>query len=103
MTCTSSLSVKDDTLRHHFAVSVLALRVLHGLPHATHGAAVEPREEYKNVGAGTKKIVGWLAIALVAFYLITNPTDAAGAVRGIGGFISDAFQSIINFLTSVFS
>ncbi|MBM7790486.1 hypothetical protein [Tenggerimyces flavus] len=54
------------------------------------------------MSAGVKKIVGWLAIALVAFYLITNPDDAAGAVRGIGGFISDAFQSIIAFLTSVF-
>jgi hypothetical protein len=103
MTCTSSLSVKNDTFGHHFATSVLALRVLHGLPQATHGAAVEPREECADVSAGMKKIVGWLAIALVAFYLITNPTDAAGAVRGIGGFLSDAFQSIINFLTSVFS
>lgn len=56
-----------------------------------------------DVSAGVKKIVGWLAIALVAFYLITNPADAAGAVRGIGSFISDAFQSIIAFLTSVFS
>lgn len=55
------------------------------------------------MSAGVKKIVGWLAIALVAFYLITNPADAAGAVRGIGSFIGDAFQSIIAFLTSVFS
>ncbi len=56
-----------------------------------------------DVSGGMKKIVGWLAIALVAFYLITNPADAAGAVRGIGSFIGDAFQSIIAFLTSVFS
>jgi hypothetical protein len=95
--------VAGDTLRHNFAVSALPLRVLHGLPHATHGAAVEPREECADVSAGMKKVVGWLAIALVAFYLITNPADAAGAVRGIGAFLSDAFTSIINFLTSVFS
>lgn len=53
--------------------------------------------------AGTKKVVSWLAIALVAFYLVTNPEGAAVAVRGAGGMISDAFEAIIAFLTSVFA
>ncbi|HZC26697.1 MAG TPA: hypothetical protein VE287_06720 [Actinopolymorphaceae bacterium] len=52
--------------------------------------------------AGTKKVVSWLIIAFVAFYLITKPQDAAGAVRGIGSFVGDGFQSLIQFFTSVF-
>ncbi len=67
------------------------------------GPPWSPGRSVLDVSGSMKKIVGWLAIALVAFYLITNPTDAAGAVRGIGAFIGDAFQSIIAFLTSVFS
>lgn len=51
---------------------------------------------------GVKKIVSWVAIAFVAFYLITNPEDAAGAVRGIGSAFSAAFESLIRFLSSVF-
>lgn len=53
--------------------------------------------------AGTKKVVSWLVIAFVAFYLITNPDDAAGAVRGAGAFIGDGFQAVIQFLTAVFA
>lgn len=51
---------------------------------------------------GTKKVVSWLIIAFVAFYLIKQPQDAAGAVRGIGNFIGDGFQSLIQFFSSVF-
>ncbi|WP_169512920.1 hypothetical protein [Actinopolymorpha alba] len=53
--------------------------------------------------AGTKKVVTWLVIAFVAFYLITNPDNAAGAVRGAGSFLSTGFESVIRFLTSVFA
>lgn len=51
---------------------------------------------------GVKKIVTWVAIAFVAFYLLTNPDDAAGAIRGIGSWFADGFQAIIRFLTAVF-
>lgn len=51
---------------------------------------------------GVKKIVTWVAIAFVAFYLITNPEDAAGAIRGIGSFFATGFDAVIRFLTSVF-
>jgi hypothetical protein len=55
------------------------------------------------VTAGTKRVVSWVAIALVAFYLVTRPQDAAEAVRGAGSMIGDAFEAIIQFLTSVFA
>lgn len=51
---------------------------------------------------GAKKIVTWLAIAFVAFYLITNPDSAAAAVRGIAGFFGNAFDSLIQFFSSTF-
>jgi hypothetical protein len=54
------------------------------------------------VSPGVKKIVTWVAIAFIAFYLLTNPEDAAGAIRGIGSWFADGFQAIIRFLTSVF-
>jgi hypothetical protein len=55
-----------------------------------------------HVSPGVKKIVTWVAIAFVAFYLISNPEDAAGAIRGIGSWFAQGFQAIITFLTSVF-
>lgn len=54
------------------------------------------------VPPAAKKIVTWLAIAFIAFYLITNPEDAAGAVRGIGGFFGNAFEALIRFFTNIF-
>jgi len=56
-----------------------------------------------NVSPGMKKVVGWLAIAFVAFYLVTNPTGAASAVRGAGGLLTDGFDSVVTFLTNVFA
>jgi hypothetical protein len=56
-----------------------------------------------DVTPGTKKVVTWLVIAFVAFYLITNPDNAAGVVRGAGGFVSDGFTAVITFLTAVFA
>ena len=53
--------------------------------------------------AGTKKVVTWLVIAFVAFYLVTRPDSAADAVRGAGSLISDGFQAVITFLSSVFA
>ena len=66
------------------------------------GRAV-PTGGVADVTTGTKKVVSWLAIAFVAFYLITNPDDAAGAVRGAGEIIGDGFESLIQFFTSVFA
>lgn len=67
-----------------------------------HRAAAEPPGGDSHVTPGVKKIVTWLAIAFVAFYLLNNPTEAGGVVQGIGGFFADGFEAIIQFLTSVF-
>ncbi len=31
-----------------------------------------------------KKIVGWIAVAFLAFYVISNPTEAANLARSAG-------------------
>jgi hypothetical protein len=54
------------------------------------------------VTPGTKKVVTWLVIAFVAFYLVTNPEEAGGAVRGAGGLIADGFEALIEFFNTVF-
>jgi hypothetical protein len=47
-------------------------------------------------------VVTWLVIAFVAFYLVTNPEEAGGAVRGAGSLVADAFEALIRFFTTVF-
>ena len=50
-----------------------------------------------------KKIVGILAIALVIFFVISNPPGAAGFLGGIVDFLRTSATAIISFFTSVFS
>ena len=50
-----------------------------------------------------KKILTWVLIAFVGFYLFTNPDSAAAGVRGIGSFFVSLFNSMIEFLSSVFA
>ncbi len=50
-----------------------------------------------------KKLLIWTVIAFAAFYLFTQPENAAGAVRGAASGVGDAFGSIITFISSVFA
>jgi hypothetical protein len=46
-----------------------------------------------------KKIVGLLAIALLIFFVITQPGAAATSVTNIGDTLYNAAQSITSFFT----
>lgn len=48
-----------------------------------------------------KKIVGLLAIALLIFYVVTQPDGAANSVQNIGGLLRDAAVSITSFFTQL--
>ncbi|MCZ2806540.1 MULTISPECIES: hypothetical protein [unclassified Modestobacter] len=48
-----------------------------------------------------KKVLIWLAIAFVVFYVIQRPEDAAGIVRSAGGALSDAADSLSAFVESL--
>ncbi len=49
-----------------------------------------------------KKVLTVLAIAFAAYYLITDPAAAAGAVSGAGEAVASLFESIITFFTELF-
>ena len=50
-----------------------------------------------------KKLLLGLVIAFAAFYLLTQPSGAAEAIKGAAAAVGVAFESIIEFLTALFS
>ena len=48
-----------------------------------------------------KKVVGLLAIALLLFFVFTEPTEAAGSVTSIGATLRDGAESVITFFTQL--
>lgn len=50
-----------------------------------------------------KKILIWVVIAFAVFYLISQPSSAAGAIKGAAAGVETAFNSIITFFTSLFA
>jgi hypothetical protein len=48
-----------------------------------------------------KKIVGWIALILVIFYIGTNPGPAADIARSLGSGIADAFRNIGVFFSNL--
>jgi hypothetical protein len=51
------------------------------------------------VVVNVKKIVGLLAIALLLFFVFTQPDDAAGSVQSVGTTLRDGAESVIRFVT----
>jgi len=51
----------------------------------------------------TKKIVVLAVSAVVLFYIITDPTGAAGAVQSILGWLKDGASAVITFIKGIFS
>jgi hypothetical protein len=45
-----------------------------------------------------KKIVGWIVLILVIFYIGTNPGPAADIARSLGEGIAQIFRNIGTFL-----
>ena len=48
-----------------------------------------------------KSIAGWLALALVIWWVIEAPTSAAHVVHNIGTFLSSAASGITQFFASI--
>src|SRR5699024_6409801 len=55
------------------------------------------------VAVDPKKTAILVGVALVLFYVIAEPEGAAGLVGSIVGFLRDAAESVITFVSSVFS
>jgi hypothetical protein len=48
-----------------------------------------------------KKAVGWIVLALVIFYIGTNPGPAADIARSIGDGIAEVFRNIGTFFSEL--
>jgi hypothetical protein len=55
------------------------------------------------VVVNVKKIVGLVAIALLLFFVFTQPDTAASSLRSIGTTLRDGAESVIQFVTQVFA
>jgi hypothetical protein len=53
------------------------------------------------VVVNVKKIVGLLAIALLLFFVFTQPDSAAGSVQSVGTTLRDGAESVIRFVTEL--
>ncbi|MCP2259589.1 hypothetical protein LX15_003294 [Streptoalloteichus tenebrarius] len=49
-----------------------------------------------------KKILTWAGIALLLFFLITQPTQSADLVNGILRTLKEAAEALITFVRSLF-
>ena len=53
------------------------------------------------VAVNLKKVLVWLAIAFVVFYVIQQPESSAEMVKSAGEALGDAASSIADFVTSL--
>jgi hypothetical protein len=53
------------------------------------------------VVVNVRKIVGLLAMALLLFFVFTQPDNAAGSVTSIGTTLRDGAESVIRFVTQL--
>jgi len=49
-----------------------------------------------------KRIVGFLVVIFVLFWIISQPRSASGSVNNVLGNLQEAGSSIATFLTNVF-
>ncbi|MGH3759924.1 hypothetical protein [Actinophytocola sp.] len=50
-----------------------------------------------------KKAMILVGVALVLFYVITQPSQAANAVQGLLGWLKDGAEAIITFMRNLFA
>jgi hypothetical protein len=53
------------------------------------------------VRVNVRKIVGLIAIALLLFFVFTQPDSAAGSLQSIGTTLRDGAESVIRFFTQL--
>ena len=102
--------VGDDRLAHGASLGVIAS----ASPHSARLHQSDARVCYQWVipvgGVGSpgtehamKKLVIAVAVAFVAFYLFTRPQESADVVHSALDLVTNAFDSVITFLTALFS
>jgi hypothetical protein len=49
-----------------------------------------------------KKALGWVVVAFLAFYVVTQPADAANLLRSLGDGLRDIATGFGTFVSNVF-
>ncbi|HWS36954.1 MAG TPA: hypothetical protein VN408_29960 [Actinoplanes sp.] len=50
-----------------------------------------------------KKVLGWILLFLLVFWIGTNPGEAAEVARGLGDGVAGIFRNIGTFFTELFN
>jgi hypothetical protein len=50
-----------------------------------------------------RKVIGWLVVIFLVFWLVTNPAGSADAVRDVGEALLSFFRSVGEFFGRLFS
>lgn len=66
-------------------------------------AGLEGCERTESGPVNLKKILLLAVVALLVFYLITQPTQSANAVQTVLGWLRDGAEAIITFVKSLFA
>jgi hypothetical protein len=53
------------------------------------------------VTVSLKKVIAWLVVAFVVFYVIQNPESSAEMVRSAGNALGNAASSLADFVGSL--
>ena len=48
-----------------------------------------------------KKVLGWILVFLLVFWIGTNPTPAADVARGLGAGVAEIFGNIGTFFSEL--
>ncbi|WP_219418832.1 hypothetical protein [Pseudonocardia nigra] len=49
-----------------------------------------------------KKAAGWTAMAFLVWFVVAQPSGAAGTVHGMGNMMQNAAEGMSTFITSMF-
>jgi hypothetical protein len=52
-------------------------------------------------GSGMKRIIGWIVIALVLFWVISSPDSAADTLQAIGTALGNAADAVVQFFAEL--
>lgn len=53
------------------------------------------------MGSNSKKVLKWLAVAFLVFYLFTNPSGSADAVTGLIDLLQQGAEAVVTFFSEI--
>jgi thiosulfate reductase cytochrome b subunit len=59
-------------------------------------------EEAEETQVNVKRVIAWLLLAFIVFFIVSQPETSADMVRSAFRGLSNAASALANFLTSLF-